>query len=83
MKKVSSTSVGRNAKSGEFEFVTVNKPSLLETVTKYGGTVRDSDFSGSNGKLEFKSGTLGEVGGEKSIDKKDIYFNGKIIGSKG
>ncbi|QEC78610.1 hypothetical protein [Mucilaginibacter ginsenosidivorax] len=82
MKKVSSSSVGKSAGFGEF--TTQNKPSLTETVTKYGGVVRDSDNSKNNGSLSFReSTTVGNAASGKSLNKQDIYYQGKILGSKG
>ncbi len=81
MKRVSSSSVGSHAKRGTY--AVTGKPSVVETVKKYGGILNVRDGNVESGMLEFRNGTVIDPDKEKSAVKEDIFLNGKLFGSKG
>lgn len=84
MKKVSSSSLNKGFDSRE---VVIAKPSMFQTVRKYGGTVTESDSSDDIGKLEVKVANSKDVtngeGSGKSMERTEIFYNGKLLGSQG
>lgn len=85
MKRVSSSFIKRDA--AYQPTAAASKPSMYETVKKYGGMIGSADGEDdAPGKLEVKVIQANVVNSNtpvKTIERTEIIYNGKVIGSQG